>query len=199
MPIAIPGGLTDDNDFIEKLNSMLTGLTIQETPEELWVIQIDNWFDHKWLRYSGIGRRASSFPADYSSSFMDRFATVKGPLWQDKLTLPPFTPERILGQWSFQRSDGGYVELPLPKLPHGAKRRWSKANLHNRAEDYSSSATFVWFSGNTLKNGRGCVMVYNVKPPQPVCWYAAFAREQKWMLKRAKGIDTDHVSGLLVA
>jgi len=50
MAISIPSGLTDDNDFVDLLNALLNALLVLQTPEQLWVIQIDNWFDHKWLR-----------------------------------------------------------------------------------------------------------------------------------------------------
>ena len=199
MAVSIPSELTDDNDFIDLLNSLLRGLLVQQTPEQLWVVKIDNWFDHKWLRYSGNGSVASKFPASWSSSFMDRFASVKAEFWQGKLTFPPFAPDRVVGQWSFLYSDQGYVEAPLPKLPHGESRRRSHANLHKRAEDFVTSASFVWYSGNTLKNGRGSVMVYNIGPPQPVCWFAAFARDSEWTLKRTKGVDKEQVSRLLIS
>jgi hypothetical protein len=197
MAIAIPAGLTDDNDFIEKLNSLLSGLVAEKTPEQLWVIQIDNWFDHKWLRFSGNGIVASNFPIDRTSSFMDRFSSVKQEFWQDKLTFPPFTPERILGQWSFLRSSNGYIETPLPNLPHRTQRRRSKSNLHKRAESFANSASFVWFSGNTLKNGRASVMVYNIALQEPVCWFAALARNPDWTLQRTKGIDKEQVAVLI--
>jgi len=65
-------------------------------------------------------------------------------------------------------------------------------------EDLAESASFVWFSGNTLKNGRGTLMVYNVGPDEPVCWFAAFVRKPHWMLEKTKGIDLERVSELLV-
>jgi len=95
MAVAIPSGLTDDSDFIDLLNSLLNGLLVQQAPEQLWVIQIDNWFDHKWLRYSGSGSVGSKFPVDWTSAFMDRFDSVKEQFWQDKLTFPPFAPDRM--------------------------------------------------------------------------------------------------------
>lgn len=198
MAVSITSGLTDDNDFIDLLNSLLNGLLVQQAPEQLWVVQIDNWFDHKWLRYSGSGSVPSKFPASWSSSFMDRFASVKEQFWQDKITFPPFAPDRVVGQWSFLHSDEGYVEVPLVKLPHGESRRRSHSNLHKRAEDFVSSASFVWYSGNTLKNGRGSVMVYNIGPSQPVCWFAAFARKSKWTLEQTKDVDREQVSRLLI-
>ena len=198
MAISIPSGLTDDNDFVHLVNALLNGLLIQQSPEQLWVIQIDNWFDHKWLRYSGSGTVASPFPANWDSSFMDRFASVKEQFWRDKLTFPPFTPERVVNQWSFQRSSGAYVEAALPKLPHRQSRSRSHSNLNRRVENLAESASFVWFSGNTLKNGRGSIMVYSVGRDEPVCWFAAFVRKPSWILERTKGIDQERVLGFLI-
>jgi len=176
MPISISAGLTDDNDFVDLLNALLNALLAQQAPEQLWVIQIDNWFDHKWLRYSGNGSVASKFPASWNSSFMDRFASVKEEFWREKLTFPPFAPNRVVGQWSFLRSNGVYAEVPLPRLPHKAHRQRSESNLNRRVEDFVRSASFVWYSGNTLKNGRGSVMVYSIGPGKPISWFAAFVR-----------------------
>jgi hypothetical protein len=197
MAVSIPSGLTDDNDFIDLLNLLVNGLLIQQTPEQLWVIQIDNWFDHKWLRYSGSGIVASPFPANWTSSFMDRFTSVKEQFWQDKLTFPPFAPNRVTGQWSFLRSDQEYIEAALPKLPHAESRRRSHANLHRRAENFFQSASFVWYSGNTLKNGRGSVLVYNLGAAEPVCWFVAFAKKLSWTIKNTKGVDKEHVFRLV--
>ena len=197
MTISITAGLTDDNDFVCLVNGLLNHLLVQQSPEQLWVIQIDNWFDHKWLRYSGSGSVASPFPANWNSSFMDRFASVKEQFWRDKLTFPPFAPDRVIGQWSFLRSNGGYIEVPLPKLPHRESRHRSHSNLNRRVEHFVQSASFAWYSGNTLKNGRGSLMVYSVGPDKPICWFAAFGRKSGWMLERTKGIDKEQVSHLI--
>jgi hypothetical protein len=197
MAISIPSGLTDDNDFVDLLNALLNALLAQQTPEQLWVIQIDNWFDHKWLRYSGSGSVASKFPVDWTSSFMDRFASVKEQFWRDKLTFPPFAPDRVVGQWSFMHAIGGYIEVSLEKLPHRETRRRSHSNLNRRVEDFARLASFVWYSGNTLKNGRGSLMVYVIGPDKPICWFAAFGRKSGWMLERTKGIEKEQVSRLL--
>jgi hypothetical protein len=197
MTISIPSGITDDNDFVDLLNVLLNALLVQHAPEQLWVIQIDNWFDHKWLRYSGSGSVASKYPADWTSSFMDRFTSIKEQFWRDKLTFPPFAPDRVLSQWSFTLSGGTYIEAPLTKLPHGESRRRSHSNLNRRVEDFVRSASFVWYSANTLKNGRGSLMVYCIGPDKPICWFAAFGRKSGWMLERTKGIDQEQVSRLL--
>lgn len=197
MPISIPSGLTDDNDFVFLLNALLNALVAQQETDQLWVIQVDNWFDHKWLRYSGSGTVASKFPADWTSSFMDRFASVKEQFWRDKLTFPPFAPERVAAQWSFLHTEGGFIEVPLAKLPHTESKRRSHSNLNRRIEHFAGSALFVWYSGNTLKNGRGSAMVYSVGMGTPICWFAAFGRNSGWGLERTKGIAREQVSRLL--
>ena len=133
-----------------------------------------------------------------SSICMDRFTSVKEQFWRDKLTFPPFAPDRLVGQWSFLHSKGGYAEVPLPKLPHKESRRRSHSNLNRRVEDFVRSASFVWYSGNTLKNGRGSAMVYSIGLGEPICWFAAFGRKSSWVLERTKGIEKEQVSRLLV-
>jgi hypothetical protein len=192
MMAAIPSGLTDDNDFIELLNSMLSRLLEQQAPAQLWVIQIDNWFDHKWLRYSAFGVLGSNMPTDGENP-------LKVDSRPDKLTFPPFAPNRVLGQWSFVRGAGGYIEAPLPQLPHGADRRSNHSSLPWRAENPDGTAVFAWYSGNTLKNGRGSVMVYSISESEPVCWFASFGRDKAWSLQLTKNVDREYVLGLLPA
>jgi hypothetical protein len=85
MPIQVAAGETDDPQFITLLNSLVGGLIEKEAPQELWIIQIDNWFDHKWLRFSGIGIVAFQF-----SAFMNRYDAALDEFYQDKVTFPPF-------------------------------------------------------------------------------------------------------------
>jgi hypothetical protein len=118
MPMQIAAGETDDPQFITLLNSLMRGLIREDTPQELWIIQIDNWFDHKWLRFSGIGTVDFQFPA-----FMNRYDAALEEFYQGKLTFPPFTPNRVLGQWSFVRIDDHYAEAPLRVLPHPSEKR----------------------------------------------------------------------------
>src|SRR5215831_8347025 len=130
MPIEMLARETDDPGFIEMLNSILRGLIADHTPEQFWVIQIDNWFDHKWLGFSGMGLNASNIP-------LSRYDTVKAESYQEKVTFPPFTPNRVLGQFSFVRVSDGYIESALPALPHGDKRKHSEENLRRRIQDFT--------------------------------------------------------------
>jgi hypothetical protein len=183
-------GETDDPGFIEILNRLVAGLLAHNRPNQIWIIQIDNWFDHKWLRFSGYGLAASDIP-------LDRFDTVKAEFRQDKLTFPPFTPNRVLGQWSYVRTAEGYAESPLPVLPHSTERKSSAANLHRRVENFDTAACFIWYSANTVVNGRGSVMIYNTEADQSDCWFAAFNRESAWELQATKGASRKDVQNLL--
>jgi hypothetical protein len=44
---------TDDPYFIEVANRVVRGLIAGHKPEKAWIIQIDNWFDHKRKTVSG--------------------------------------------------------------------------------------------------------------------------------------------------
>jgi hypothetical protein len=49
----------DDKVFITRLSSMVAGLTADRRPRVVYVTRVSKWFDHKWLRFSGKGRRRS--------------------------------------------------------------------------------------------------------------------------------------------
>ena len=187
----IQAGKTEDPFFIALLDSLLGELVRRRAPENLWIIKIDNWFDHKWLRFSGIGAVDFQFPA-----FMGKFDGALDEFYREKLTFPPFTPNRIMAQWSFARTGKHYVEVPA-KVPHRLEKQPSETNLQRRVQDFSSSASFVWYSANTVANDRGSLMVYNVAPDGFECWFAAFVRRGEWKLRTTKGISRTKVEELL--
>ncbi|MBV9147002.1 MAG: hypothetical protein JO065_13875 [Acidobacteria bacterium] len=184
MAIEMSAGETDDPGFIEVLNSIVGGLIADHAPKQFWIVQIDNWFDQKWLRFSGMGLVASDIP-------LDRYDTVKAESYQEKLTFPAFTPNRVLGQFSFVRAGSGYTESALPALPHSHERKHSDENLRRRIQDFTRSGCFVWYSANTVANGRGSVMVYVATADHVECWFAGFNRQQEWKLDTAKGVNRD--------
>src|SRR5450755_4563575 len=107
---------TDDPTFISSVNCLTYGLVSRQgAPNELWIIHIDNWFDHKWLRFSGIGRVDFQFPA-----FMNRIDAAPAVFYGGtrKLAFPPFTPNRVLEQRSFVRAGDHFTEAPQDALPH---------------------------------------------------------------------------------
>jgi hypothetical protein len=43
----------DDPGFIDIFNLLVVSYITSHSPEQVWLIQIDNWFDQKWLHFSG--------------------------------------------------------------------------------------------------------------------------------------------------
>ena len=73
-----------------------------------------------------------------------------GEFRQDHVTLPPFSPKRVICQSYFYRQGAAYVEADSPVLLHKRERQRSEENLNRRVGDISVSGTFVWYSSNTL-------------------------------------------------
>ena len=128
---------------------------------------------------------------------MDRFETVKVESYQEKVTLPPFTPNRVLGQWSYQRVGRDYTEFASPRLAHRTERRHSEMNLRNRVQDFGGSAIFTWYSSNTVASGKGSLMIYEVLQDTVDCWFVSFHRTTEWNLAATKGISKSALQAFL--
>jgi len=174
--------------------SIADGILAQHRPKELYVTAIDNWFDHKWLRFSGIGVVPFEFP-----SFMNGADAALDEFSQDKVTLPPFSPKRIIRQIYFRR-DGRtsvYVKQERRTPLHKKQRESSSKNLQRRILDISDSGLFVWYSSNTLSQERASIMVYSVKNDEIETWFASFRKAAHWKLHVTKGIDRELVQDLM--
>lgn len=62
--VQVVAGENDDPGFIRLVNLLIAGVVNRYSPLQLWIIHIDNWFDLKWLRFSGYGLVASNIPLD---------------------------------------------------------------------------------------------------------------------------------------
>jgi hypothetical protein len=185
---------TDDSKFTDILYTIVDGILAQHQPKELYITAIDNWFDHKWLGFSGIGVAPFEFPA-----FMNRFDSALDEFRQDKVTLPAFSPSRIVRQ-SYFRRDGrtaAYVGQEKHKPLHKKQRESSSTNLQRRIQHISDSGLFVWYSSNTLSQERASIMVYAVKNDEIETWFASFRRVARWKLHITKGIDREFIEVLM--
>jgi hypothetical protein len=182
---------TDDSQFVELVTHVIAQLGIRLNPEKLFVMKIDNWFDHKWLNFSGIGRVGFHWGMNALDTALDEFS-------EDKITFPPFHPRRVVGEWYYVRdADGRYVHsLDFP-LVHKRKPAPSAGNLHKRVDDFAKSAVFVWWSSNTKPNCRGSLMVYDATGLDVQTWYASFLRDDRWHVVQTKGIAKEQVVSLI--
>lgn len=182
----------DDPEFVELVKRVIAGCIDDSFPNTIIVIQIDNWFDYKWLGFSGIGRVGFPFVGKIDlDTALDEFR-------QDQITLPPFSPRRVIEEFYFQREANGEYAARDPR-PYLYQRvlASSSQNLHKRIVDRVDSAVLVWFSSNTKQNLRGSVMIYEVKGREVKLWYAGFEKREKWRVLQTKGITTDQVQSLI--
>lgn len=163
---------------------------VSDDVRDLWIIRVDNWFDHKWLRFSGKGRVPFQDPSpSHPGVALDEFS-------QDKLTFPPFSPRRIVGQdfWTFADSE------KASRLIHSRVRQHSAANLHRRVADFSDSMVAIWFSSCTEDNRQGSVMQYTSQGGSLDAWYMSLRLESSlWQLVRTKGIARERADAFVVA
>jgi hypothetical protein len=159
-PPAAPG---DDGWFIEIVHRVIAGELDAKPVEELFIVRIDNWFDHKWRNFSGRDLGAIS-------------------VWQGgaATTFPPFSPNRVIAQHH-------YGERPGEVLIHPKERRPSRDNLNRRILDAYRSALFVWFSSNTSANRRGSLMVYRAENADVSSWYCSLKLDRVWQIHQTAG------------
>ena len=197
MKIEIPANPSDDVKFVELIGRIASELVSSTSPEQVFVIKIDNWFDHRWLKFSGKGRVGFGFYGDYlidMDTALDEFS-------QDQITFPPFSPKRVIEQYYFLRDHNQNYTFPnRAPLVHRRRLRSSSENLHKRVVDFAGSAIFVWLSSNTESNGRGSLMVYQVRDSVVQTWYVNLAKaEGEWRLLKTKGIAPTQVRSLILS
>ena len=148
------------------------------SPGDVYVVQVDGWFDYKWQRFSG--------------TVMHEIA-----VWRDKLTVPPFHPSRILSERYFRlRPDLGLYALASAKPLH--INQASAENLRRSIRDISSSGIFVWYSHISKDSERASLMLYTVDAGDASGWYAGFARKDEWRLAQVKGTSRKAAATILL-
>ena len=181
--VNIPQNASDDPVFLTALNGLLANLVAAYQPGEVHFLRINRWFDHKWLRYSGRARvafRWEGFP------WID---TALDPVWREKLTFPPFNPNRVLEQISYVRVENVYEKTDGARTIHSPRRSHSSKNLQNRIAEFTKSGLFVWFSSDTASLDHASVMSYGVEGDSVQSWFASFQKiEGNWKVSRVKGV-----------
>lgn len=168
------------SDFKKTRFRILRGLVKEFEPKELYICRVDNWFDSKWLNFSGKTLGAVA-------------------LWKKEITIPPFHPNRITGEGIFDRQSDATEESCTYKLRKGAPyihvEQASGENLNRKIKYISSDALFVWQSENTEHNACGCIMAYVIRDNEIVTFYASMQNTatqdepDKWIFHKVAGIS----------
>lgn len=187
MGIEIQSEAQDAAPFLDFVKSLLIGAAREARVEEVYVIRIDNWFDRKWLGFSG-KRLVAKSPGRHEKNLLSVV-----PAHREELTLPPFSPNRVRGWRSFAWSAyaGEFVSSPAELVPH----RWqnSQDNLNRRVSELGDSLGLFWFSGQSEPNGRGSAMFYVSKDGATNAWYAQISDEANWSRTAVTGISQERL------
>jgi hypothetical protein len=159
------------------VNQLLESAVAAYRPENIHLVRIDQWFDGKWLCFSG---------------------KVLGalPVWSKHLTLPPFHPHRVREESHFAATPetGGYAAIALQPLHILQESRQNQTRFVDRI---SPAAVFLWFSSATRTLDRGSVMLYRTGGEETVAWYAAFHKSPTWRVEKQHGISPQELQHLL--
>ena len=151
----------DATGFIDTVEAVATGMLRESASPRFVAVQIDNWFDQKWLRFSG--------------KMLGAFGVWKS---GEHLTLPPFVPNRVLSEAWWARApeedDFRWQEESTPLH----SRMWPEQNRNRGVASTVGGATLLWYSGNSIAAGRGAIMVYEALEAGYRCWYASLAEFQ---------------------
>jgi hypothetical protein len=146
------------------------------------VVRIKNWFDSKWLGFSGVGR------VPFDSPIADHPGVALAEFRQAHLTFPPFTPARVLSELHWSRTESGYEAKADPDLLHPEARQHSSRNLQKRVGDQGEDAVYFWYSSNSSSNGRASLMAYLVSGTVASACYVSMKRDPEgWTLAKVAG------------
>jgi hypothetical protein len=124
----------DDVAFLSLVQRVANGAIATLQVGEAYLVHIDNWFDWKWL-----GWRSPS---------------------EKELCVPMFDPNRVCSEkhfiWDANRSQWVSVDQPKPLHLRQPGRPW----LAQPLDRFSRSAAFIWYSGNSITNQAGSLMLY---------------------------------------
>jgi hypothetical protein len=148
----------DDLAFLQLAQRIVNGAVAQLGIREVYLVQTDNWFDFKWLGFWSRGKE---------KELTDLF-------------VPPFNPNRVRSEKHFvwnavsSRFTPAAHEKPLHRRQPGRRRSYAVP-----LERVSKSAAFIWYSGNTITNRTGSLMLY-LSGAEAYAWYASFSKDENW-------------------
>lgn len=165
----------DDKNFISLVNQILNvGVNLTE-PDEVFIIKVDHWFDHKWL------------------SFSHKVLGELG-IWNKELRIPPFIPDRVIEESHFQKEIDGY-KVKSASILHIYQP--SEDNTFRKIKLFSDSAIFLWYSGKTSINSQGSVMIYFTSKEFQNNWYVSFLNKNSWQIYKTKNTSKNEVKAMI--
>lgn len=167
----------DACEFIKIINEIMHGLINKFQVNDVRLVRIKNWFDHKWLNYSG-----KSVVQFHGGAVVSDSALYNE--WREKVTVPPFNPNRVMSETFFR------IQPTVNKLFEERlhKTKPSNDNIHNPISKYTKNGLFIWYSSDTELNQKGSLMIYRVQRDIVSTFYASFDNNNGWKIRRTKNI-----------
>ena len=156
-----------DSEFTSIVERMVNNAVRRTNPLEVYVVEVDGWFDYKWQRFSGTVMHEIS-------------------VWRGKLTLPPFHPSRILSERHFRLDPDSKLYAEAQAKPLHIHQP-SVQNLQRTIRSVSASGLFVWYSQISKDADRASLMLYTVNADDASAWYAGFTKKGEWELAQVNG------------
>lgn len=174
----------DAVEFIHQVGDLLVSLVDKHDVGDVVFIKIKNWFDHKWLNYSG--KKIVHFETTLPDWGREEALEIIRP---KKVALPPFHPNRVLSSKFLRRRNTGSQKIGSAIHRYQRSTEVSKALV----SEYTGDGLILWYSSNTLSNQKGSVMVYISKDEEVVGWYAQFENIGGWRITKSKGVNMDEI------
>jgi len=178
--IELPVETDDEARFIAMINNAVRGACALARPEDVRTVKIDNWFGEKWFNFSGKAVGALGVPGS-------------------ELHIPPFHPNRVVSErYVAFRADGTLEEWREMETIHPDQTSASNLHRSRTIEAFADSRLFAWYSGRTIANGRGSLMVYAYIDTEASGWYVELIRsDDVWIVSRRKSISMEEWSRLI--
>ena len=170
----------DDEAFVSLAGGLVDGVVGAMRPEDLFVVEVDNWFGPRWLGFAG-------------NTYLGLVSVHRDVTKKKALVIPPFVPKRVVSERRFALNDGRYVPVADARPLHG--EMWSQANLDRPLRARSGDAAFVWVSGGSRVNGRASMMVVTLRDEEQEAWYAGFVRrpDGAWAYGHLAGVGREQL------
>ncbi len=136
------------------------------------------WFDDKWVKFSGTMMHAIS-------------------IWKEELTVPPFHPNRVEVCDFHKKTESKYEKTLIANPLHIFQE--SSRNTRRKITDFSENGLFIWFSGNTLINGKGSLMGYFVSGIDYFTFYLTLTKPKDWKADKAIDLTINEVKKMIAA
>ena len=172
--IGISTGRADG--FARWASRVVKGSVFLCEPSAVHLVEVDHWFDRKWLRFSGKSLGAVAW-------------------WKDDLTVPPFHPNRVRRERHYRRAAGRPAYRLVKDGPRLHTEQPSSHNLQRRMRLLAPDTACFWYSGDASKVGRGALMAYIPNGTNWTAWYiGAVAGGSVWLPKQRVGITPSELA-----